>query len=884
MEFIQFSSQPQDQMTVQEGGDAGETAKSHNRTDPQDPRFVSRMPNALQKQGQGIEPKEQQDPQQQGVPPSDLTHEQEEPVSTLPTNQTQQTISPRLKNQPESRRHDASISQPSQRDQIQGQLTSPEDTKRGQRGADIHARNTVDSAPQTTEKNEEPTSSPEKFRLVYEPSNKGYPPRHNKGRPRNSRKAQVNPGDKSKEEQKSLTSSRPQSKLETETPNQSNLEDKDVVQSSPNLCDEIEKQIMQEKEAPHHKRTKTEKPIKKQGKTDSMPVFYLPGTKKDNTSDKGESSTILDRTKSTVPHDTTGPSKPLKDEQARRSNKSNAKLGADNRFSSSTVAQNDLTAPTQLMSNRTTDDRHMGDAPDEETKSTSEKQPSQRKTTVSDNGSREADGKPANSKHGTDTPKFKGSPKKDAAAQLKRGKKGPESQADDKSSKRSSLSETSKYGLVEQTSRRSTKSQISKNDLPQKPSDLSMEYNRSRAESARSLLKAEDIAQAPKSSRTKKRKPSPQVQEKRRTRSTLDGSYKADHVPKAGLRGFKPINKSSTDNLLADEKENPSPQTYPHTVKGDLEISTNSPPAKKKKTKKAPRNKSDESDASDSKPPLGSSKRSTGAQKRSGSKGKKKKAKAEPKKSLDDTASQKETEISIHESIAEQPHEEEDEPVEEESKYSPEVAQEKKARFRSLFNRHDSIPKVKEEEEEEDSYDDLKKFTNYLKKGYWNYFNSPIVIGMQQRQSAREEGRSSNPRKFVYYPIHDPCKGEDVRSSRSYSPKMYQNVFGDMTQSPERVTEGLSTFGRSSSPAPRHLSLQQQMTSQTASNNNMSSDEWYNNYRQGKTMSTTARTKRTRTEEDSGTQGSTELPYKLSASRRAADTVRKSEFYNNSHK
>jgi len=101
-----------------------------------------------------------------------------------------------------------------------------------------------------------------------------------------------------------------------------------------------------------------------------------------------------------------------------------------------------------------------------------------------------------------------------------------------------------------------------------------------------------------------------------------------------------------------------------------------------------------------------------------------------------------------------------------------------------------SIPE--EESNEEEDYNELKKFTNYLKKGYWNYFNSPVVVDMQERQAERKAIRSKNPKKWVYYPLHEPCffnQTEDYSPKRSYSPKMYQNVFGDMTLDPRRMPQ-----------------------------------------------------------------------------------------------
>lgn len=94
--------------------------------------------------------------------------------------------------------------------------------------------------------------------------------------------------------------------------------------------------------------------------------------------------------------------------------------------------------------------------------------------------------------------------------------------------------------------------------------------------------------------------------------------------------------------------------------------------------------------------------------------------------------------------------------------------------------------KITEEDDNEDDNVDLKKYTDFLKKGHWDYFNSPVVHEMQMKQAEKEAARMNSPGRDKYYPVHVPCSQEDeekpISLKISYSPKMYQAVFGDMTQ------------------------------------------------------------------------------------------------------
>ena len=105
---------------------------------------------------------------------------------------------------------------------------------------------------------------------------------------------------------------------------------------------------------------------------------------------------------------------------------------------------------------------------------------------------------------------------------------------------------------------------------------------------------------------------------------------------------------------------------------------------------------------------------------------------------------------------------------------------------------------VEKDEDDDENFEDIKRFTNYLRKGYWDYNNSPLVYEMQKRQAERDAYKLEHQGKWDHYPLHEPCipeeSEEDEHEShgsphKNYSPKMYLNVFGDMTVDPRVVTQ-----------------------------------------------------------------------------------------------
>lgn len=150
------------------------------------------------------------------------------------------------------------------------------------------------------------------------------------------------------------------------------------------------------------------------------------------------------------------------------------------------------------------------------------------------------------------------------------------------------------------------------------------------------------------------------------------------------------------------------------------------------------------------------------------------------KKLLVDSLQQDQGQESLPGAISERLQEEEEQQTQRKQETDPKVPE-------KLIDTIKHSPRIEEKAEEESSEDEfagITKFTNYLKKGYFNYFTSPKVCEMQKKAKERETFRQDMHRKGKYYPIHEPCIPEEggyQLTNRSYSPKMYQEVFGDMT-------------------------------------------------------------------------------------------------------
>ena len=113
------------------------------------------------------------------------------------------------------------------------------------------------------------------------------------------------------------------------------------------------------------------------------------------------------------------------------------------------------------------------------------------------------------------------------------------------------------------------------------------------------------------------------------------------------------------------------------------------------------------------------------------------------------------------------------------NKLAPEITSSELVKVDPNF-RIEHLSTCKEQDEyEEENFDELIRFRRYLKKGNWDA-SSPKYKEMAKKKAERNAVIAIDT-----YPIHHPCplNGEDDgRRIRGYSPKMYQEVFGDMNQ------------------------------------------------------------------------------------------------------